>query len=284
MSIQELYRFFLNEVSQIYSKDESSNITNIIFEEFAGIGRSDVIKNPSNLLPEATQSMLQQCLSRLMNHEPVQYITGYEWFYKLKFKVSPAVLIPRPETEELVLEAITFLKERKIANVLDIGTGSGCIPIAIKKNLPHISVTSIDVSNEALEIAKKNATTNDATVIFKQANFLSENIWSQFEQFDVIISNPPYIPQAEQKVMDKNVVKYEPSVALFVNDDNPFVFYKKIAAFSKKHLKIDGKVFMETHEDFAAEVCDLFLKEDYEATIKKDMYGKDRIVVANLIR
>ena len=284
MSIQEFYRLFLNELTGIYSKDESSNITQMIFEEFAGISRSDVIKNPSYALPETTLEKLQQCLSGLLNHEPVQYVMGYAWFYKMKFKVTSAVLIPRPETEELISESINFLKEKNNPTILDIGTGSGCIPIAIKKNLPEASVTSIDISLDAIKIAEENAAKNNVSIIFKQTDFLSEVNWKNFDQYDAIISNPPYIPQAERKLMDKNVVKYEPSVALFVDDNNPLIFYKKIAGFAKMHLKKEGKVFMETHEEYANEVCNFFLKEGYDAMIKKDMYEKNRMVMASLSR
>lgn len=281
MVLKDLHRKYLNELGEIYPKGESENITRIIFEEMAGISRSDIIKDPTSILPDIKLLLLAECLERLMNHEPVQYITGFTWFYKMKFNVSPAVLIPRPETEELVQEAISFLKEKNNPTVLDIGTGSGCIPIAIKKNIPQAIVSSIDVSADALKIANENATANQVSVDFKQIDFLHEENWKTLTQFDAIISNPPYIPEEEQKIIDKNVVDFEPSIALFVEDNNPLIFYKKIAMFAKLHLKKEGKIFMESHENLAHEVCDLFQKEGYDALIKKDICEKDRIVIVS---
>lgn len=284
MVLKDLHRKYLNELGEIYPKGESENITRIIFEEMADVSRSDLIKSPSRILPERTLNLLTECLERLMKHEPVQYITGNTWFYKMKFKVSPAVLIPRPETEELVHEAIAFLKEKNNPTVLDIGTGSGCIPVAVKKNAPQAIVTSIDVSADALKIANENAKSNEVSVDFKQIDFLHEENWNTLAQFDAIISNPPYIPQAEQTTMDKNVVDFEPNIALFVEDHNPLIFYKKIAAFAKLHLKKEGRIFMETHENLAHEVCDFFQREGYDAVIKKDLCEKNRMVIANLSR
>jgi release factor glutamine methyltransferase len=284
MFLKDLHRKYLNELGEFYPKTESENITRIVFEELADIRRLDIIKDPMQMLPESKMILLNECLVRLKKHEPVQYIIGHEWFYKMKFKVSPAVLIPRPETEELVQEAICYLKEKNNPNVLDIGTGSGCIPVAVKKNVPEAIVTSIDISTDALKIANENAIANEVSVDFKNIDFLNEEARETLAQFDTIISNPPYIPQAEQTTMDKNVVDHEPSIALFVEDNNPLIFYKKIASFAKLHLKKEGKIFMETHENLAHEICNFFQKEGYDAVIKKDICEKDRMVIANLSR
>jgi release factor glutamine methyltransferase len=213
-------------------------------------------------------------------HIPVQYVTGEAWFSNMKLKVSPAVLIPRPETEELVNEVISFLKDNQIASVLDIGTGSGCIAIALKKQLPDIQVTAIDISEPALLIAKQNAQQQQTDVDFFQLDFLDENTWQTIPSYDVIISNPPYIPLAEKELLDKNVAAFEPSLALFVENNRPLVFYEKIAAFGKTHLKKSGKIFLETHENFAEETAALFNNDLYSSVVKRDIYEKQRMVVA----
>jgi release factor glutamine methyltransferase len=284
MTIRALYRHFLNELRLIYNENESAMITQMIFEEMADINRSEVIKNSAASLPEKYVTKLMQCLERLKLSEPVQYVIGHAWFYKMKFKVTPAVLIPRPETEELVEEAILFLKKRDKADVLDIGTGSGCIPITMKKNLPFAQITSIDISNDALKIAKENMLENDVYVDFKEMDFLIDKNRDLLEKYDVIISNPPYIPEEEKKYMSNNVAKYEPYLALFVDDRNPLIFYQKIASFGKLHLKKEGKIFLEAHENYAQEVKDVFQNENYMTEVKKDIFGKERIIVATHCR
>jgi release factor glutamine methyltransferase len=190
-------------------------------------------------------------------------------------------LIPRPETEELVMAATNFMHQEDLS-VLDIGTGSGCIAIAVKKNKGKAQVTAIDISKAALSIARANAMHQQTEIEFLETNFLIENNWKQLHSYDVIISNPPYIPENEKKLLDKNVAEYEPHDALFVAVAEPLIFYKKISAFGKTHLNKSGKIFMETHMDFAGQVAVYFRQEGYNAEILKDMFGKDRIVVADL--
>ncbi|MBU3713885.1 MAG: peptide chain release factor N(5)-glutamine methyltransferase [Ferruginibacter sp.] len=284
VTIQEIHRHYLNELSLIYSKNESAQITHMIFEDIAGISRSEIIKKPLEPLPSLISEKLDSCLARLMQHEPVQYVIGHTWFYKLKLKVNPTVLIPRPETEELVSEAVDFLKTKKQPSILDIGSGSGCIPIALKKNIPEAEVSSIDISKEALEIAGENAKLNGVSVNFKQTDFLSQKNWNTFGKYHVIISNPPYIPLSEKNTMDINVIKYEPYLALFVDNRNPLIFYHKIASFGKLRLKKEGKIFLEVHENYAQQVKDVFQNENYTTEVKKDIFGKERIIVATHCR
>lgn len=280
MTVNELYRIFLTELQVVYQPSEAARISSMVFESIAGLNRSAIIKDPAQKMDEKIILKLNDCLLQLKMHKPVQYVTGEAWFSNMKLKVSPAVLIPRPETEELVNEVISFLKDNQFVSVLDIGTGSGCIAIALKKQLPDIQVTAIDISEPALLIAKQNAQQQQTDVDFVQLDFLDENTWQSIPSYDVIVSNPPYIPLAEKELLDKNVAAFEPSLALFVENNRPLIFYEKIAAFGKTHLKKSGKIFLETHENYAEETAALFNNEQYSSVIKTDIYEKQRMVLA----
>ncbi|HMK02782.1 MAG TPA: peptide chain release factor N(5)-glutamine methyltransferase [Ferruginibacter sp.] len=281
--IKELYRNFLVQLQQIYSLSEATVIADWVFEKIAGVKRTELIKNPSLQLGNKTTGHLNQAFAQLLQHKPVQYVLGEAWFYHMKLKVNSHVLIPRPETEELV-ELLVADRKSKLTDpaILDIGTGSGCIPIAIKKNLPASMVTSVDVSEDALSLAKENAAQHNTSIRFIQMDFLDESNWSRLPRPDVIISNPPYIPLKEKDKLNKNVSGFEPHLALFVPDASPLIFYEKIADFGKKNLMPDGKIYLETHEEHAEEVMALFIKRYAAATIKKDMYGKERMVVVSI--
>jgi release factor glutamine methyltransferase len=284
MNLSTFYRNFIRDLQQIYSAHEAANITAMCFEKIAGITKSDVIKNPDLNLSEINIKNLETSLSELLLHKPVQYVLGEAWFYKLKFKVDEHVLIPRPETEELVNEINDFIKESCFKKIIDIGTGSGCIPIAIKKTFPETIVTAIDIDENAITVAKENASMIQTEINFFQMNFLDPANWNLFEKFDVIISNPPYIPFSEKELMDKNVTNYEPHLALFVPNEKPLVFYEAIALFSKTHLAENGKIFMEVHENLAKEVSDLFSQHEFKTEIKKDIFEKERMVMATHYR
>jgi release factor glutamine methyltransferase len=281
MKLNEFYRHYLTKLRLIYVENEASNITKMVFESLAKISRADVIRNPEMEIEQDIFSSLNQALDQLLNHQPIQYVLGEAWFYHLKFKVSDAVLIPRSETEELVELVIQHLKSSHQKTVVDIGTGSGCIPISIKKNIPEISITAVDVSKAALDIASTNANVHQVNIDFKHVNFLNELEREKIGMFDVIISNPPYIPNVEIQSMDKHVTEYEPHLALFVPDEDPLIFYKAILRFAKNHLSEKGNVFLETHENFASEVCALFKDAGYEATVKNDLFEKPRMVLIN---
>jgi len=284
MNLSTFYRNFIRDLQQIYSAHEAANITAMCFEKIAGITKSDVIKNPDLNLSEINIKNIETSLSELLLHKPVQYVLGEAWFYKLKFKVDENVLIPRPETEELVNEINDFIKESSFKKIIDIGTGSGCIPIAIKKTFPETIVTAIDIDENAITVAKENASMIQTEINFFQMNFLDPANWNLFEKFDVIISNPPYIPFSEKELMDKNVTNYEPHLALFVPNEKPLVFYEAIALFSKTHLAENGKIFMEVHENLAKEVSDLFSQHEFKTEIKKDIFEKERMVMATHYR
>ena len=281
MIIKELYRYFLVQLQEIYSLNEATIITDWVFDKVINIKRTDLLRVPNQPVTVAAHGLMNQKLMQLLKHKPVQYVLGEAWFYNMKFKVNEQVLIPRPETEQLV-ELIIAERKQKITDplILDIGTGSGCIPIALKKHLPAAKVMALDISKGALEIAKENAAQYHTAIDFKQLNFLDEKQWSSLPSFDIIVSNPPYITLSEKEKLDKNVVDNEPHTALFVPDNEPLLFYKKIDSFSKQHLNEGGIIYMETHEDHAGEVAEFFSKHHQKVVLKKDMYGKDRIVIA----
>jgi release factor glutamine methyltransferase len=279
MTIKEIHTKYLHALQQIYSIGEASKMTEMIFENIAKISKQQIIINCSEELNTNTENQLLDTLEKLLQHYPVQYIIGESWFYNLKFIVNENVLIPRSETEELVEEAILFLKNSLNKNVIDIGTGSGCIPISIKKNIETANVISVDISEGALDIAKQNALANSVIIDFKKTDFLDNTNWEGLGKFDLIISNPPYIPEQEEKIMDKNVTLHEPHIALFVPQNAPLLFYKKILSFAKNHLATQGKIMLEIHEDLAKETAEIFTVQNYCVEIKKDMQDKDRMLI-----
>ena len=282
MTYKILYRSFLEQLQAIYTMAEASVITSWVFEKLAGIKKIDFIKHQA-LEPEINvANKLDAALQQLLQHTPVQYVLGEAWFCKMLFKVNEYVLIPRPETEELVNWLLDDYKNTTTfppsASILDIGTGSGCIAVALKRNLPVATVTAIDFSAGAVAIAKENASINGVDIIFFQLDFLEEHLWETFPCFDLIVSNPPYIPISEKEQLDKNVKAYEPHSALFVPDKQPLLFYEKIAVLGKSHLKKDGSIFVEIHENYAAQTAELFRRYLYEVEIKKDIFEKDRML------
>ncbi len=278
--IKDLYRNFLVQLQKIYSLSEATVITEWVFEKMASLKRSDILKNPEKKITQVADKLIQETLQELLLHKPVQYVLGEAWFYHIKFKVNAHVLIPRPETEELVEQLINDRKSKLTdPAILDIGTGSGCIAIAIKKNLPASKLTAIDISKDALALAKENALLHNAHIAFTQLDFLDASTWPSLPLFDIIISNPPYIPIDEKAKLAKNVTDFEPHLALFVPNKSPLVFYEKIAAFGIEHLLPNGKIYLEIHEDFAKETAALFRNHYQTVMIKKDMYDKERMII-----
>ena len=277
MTIAEIHKKYIAALQTIYGEGEAIAITNIAFENILHLTKQNIITNGDEILDEKIEAKLNEVLSKLLTHEPIQYVVENAWFYNLNFKVNNAVLIPRPETEELVFEAINFLKNNNGKSVLDIGTGSGCIPISIKKNIASAEVHALDVSEAALYVAKENAIKNNVEIDFIKLDFLIEENYNQLDKYDLIISNPPYIPNDE--TLDDNVTKYEPHLALFVPENDVLIFYKKIVAFAKNHLADKGKIMLEVHENLAKETAALFSNNNYDVMIKKDMQGKERILI-----
>jgi len=281
MTIKNTYRNFLVQLQQVYNGSEAAAITDMVFDAVLNINKADLIRSGEQLLTPAEHQAVLQKLSPLLLLRPVQYVLEQAWFCNMKLKVDEHTLIPRPETEELVNAVVESLKkEIAAASVLDIGTGSGCIAIAIKKQVPTANVSAIDISLGALAIAKENGRLQHTEIDFSLLDILDELQWEALKKFDVIVSNPPYIPEQEKKLLDKNVVDNEPHSALFVPDNDHLVFYKKIAAFARQHLNFEGKIFLETHEHFAQEVADIFASQFQFVEVIHDMFGKQRIVTA----
>jgi release factor glutamine methyltransferase len=239
-------------------------------------------------LAESDRFKLLEILEQLKNGSPLQYILGETEFYDLKLKVNPSVLIPRSETEELIDWALITIREMngetEVLKILDIGTGSGCIPISIKKYIPLADISAVDISNTALNTAKKNAELNKTEI-----NFIEDNILNPIKQslintiYDVIISNPPYVRDSEKLEMHQNVLNHEPHTALFVPDDSALIFYDAIANFTLKNLKKNGFLFLEINENLGKETVELLIKKGFKtAELRQDMYGKDRMIKASL--
>ncbi|MFT4535927.1 MAG: release factor glutamine methyltransferase [Saprospiraceae bacterium] len=234
------------------------------------------------ILEDADADEWKSIAERLIDQEPIQYITGLAPFYGYFFQVNPSVLIPRPETEELVYLIHDFIKKTKLdtPKILDIGSGSGCIPITLSLLNTDAEITSIDVSEEALVVAKSNNSKLGSKVNFKKVDILKEDHWRKISgKFDIIVSNPPYIPNKEKSLMSANVLDHEPHIALFVEDQNPLIFYNKIHNFAANFLKANGTVFLECNEFNAQEVKEIY-RSQYSAEIINDMQGKERMVIA----
>lgn len=276
-SINDLLPYFKEKLSNIYEEKEIENIYDWLCDYLFDLPKSKRIFSDKKL-SESELLEVRKIVKRLEANEPIQYILGETEFYGLKFKVNPNVLIPRPETEELV---DLILKENHLENlnVLDIGTGSGCIPISLKKNRPNWQVYSIDVSLKALEVAKENAIQNSVIVNFEELDILT-NTLNHFPTFDIIVSNPPYVLESDKLDMNKNVLDYEPSLALFVNDKEPLLFYKEILNQSKNILKEKGQIYFEIHEKYGNDLKN-FISENhsnFESILIQDMQGKDRML------
>lgn len=257
-----------------------------VAEEITGLSRAEIICNAG--VSKLFEQKIEEVIERLLRHEPVQYVFGHTLWNGLDLKVTPATLIPRPETAELV-EKIGKNYELQITNyelqnthlkVLDIGTGSGCIAIALKKAHPEWEVTGIDISAEAIEVARENAVRNGVEVAFEVADIFSplSSFYFLLSTFDLIVSNPPYICEKEKNSMESNVLDYEPGTALFVPDEDPLLFYRRIA-----ELKAGRFLFFEINEAYGAEVAQLLCEKGYtDVQIIQDMYGKDRIVTCRM--
>lgn len=260
----------------------SREIENIFFELLffkMNWERVDYLLNKNQKLSPKEVSFFKNCLEKINKNIPVQYITGQANFCNLLIKVNPNVLIPRPETEELVHLILNNHKQDYLKEILDIGTGSGCIIIALKKILPNTNCTAIDISKDAISTAKDNAVLNKVEVDFITKDILDYK--NEEKSWDVIVSNPPYIPISNKKHMHPNVVQNEPSQALFVENEEPLKYYQIISDFAWNHLKKNGKIYFEIHEDFANDVVNLLsTKKHFKTTVHKDFQGKKRFVVA----
>jgi release factor glutamine methyltransferase len=288
-TIQSVITFYKSELADIYSESELQNIINWILEKQLKLSSTDIISKREISIAPADIKDLERMCSEVKAHRPIQYVLGEAEFYHLKFKVNESVLIPRPETEELVDLIIKRFKTHSTLNILDIGTGSGCIPIAVKKNIPNSNIYGLDVSKDALEIAKHNAEKNNVAVNFFQADVLSDNIAENIlkqtnnQKIDLIISNPPYVLESERKGLHNRVKDYEPGLALFVNDTDPILFYRKTATLTKKIGAEDSCLYFECHTDYAEMIHKMLVDEKfYDIFLHPDLAGLNRFVIACL--
>lgn len=270
-------QYIERELAGLYPNTEIEGFTRIIFEAVCGWGFTEQVVKKHEQVSATDFGKIEAIVVRLKQFEPIQYILGETEFYGLRLKVNPSVLIPRPETEELVQWIIQGnLPEN--SRILDIGTGSGCIALSLKSHLKNIQVSGMDISEKALEVARQNALKNRLEVDFFQADVLS---WEDFEWdfYDVIVSNPPYIRESEKPQMHANVLEYEPENALFVSDGDPLLYYRSIAAFAKKHLVEKGLLFFEINENLGTEINELLVEYGFgDIEIRKDINGKFRMV------
>ena len=275
--MQVTIQHIAKELEGIYPNAEIEGFTRIILEAVCGWGFTEQILKKHEKIDDYDFEKIKRIILRLKNFEPIQYILGETEFYGLKLKVKPSVLIPRPETEELV-DWIVKSNLAENCSVLDIGTGSGCIALAVKSQMVKASVSAVDISEEALDIAVQNAMENKLNIDFFKADILN---WEQFKwkKYDIIVSNPPYIRESEKSEMHVNVLNFEPENALFVNDEDPLVFYRSIAAFAKKNLTKNGLLFFEINENLSEEMVDLLHDSGFFGIeIRKDINGKNRMM------
>ena len=274
MKVAKAYQFLKDSIAPLYGEREAAAICRIVFEDVFSLQSLNSSKEFERI------EALKKIQKRLLQSEPVQYITGQADFYGLKFFVDRNVLIPRPETEELVFWVKdTFKNKMETARILDIGTGSGCIIITLKHLLPEIEASGIDIVPEAILVAKRNAVLNRTSINFWLQDIL--NMPNEGGVYHCIVSNPPYIPHTEKHLMANNVLNFEPHTALFVENGNALIFYRAIAEYGLEHIVDDGFLFFEVNEYNAKEVSGLLSELGYQdVQLKQDMSGKDRMIRA----
>lgn len=296
MTLAELAVLYQERLTSLYDEDEVQSLFLIALEEVLAYSKTDYILKKQDLIPDTALLKLNSVLIELTTGKPIQYVIGHTCFYGLNFKVNPSVLIPRPETEELVEWILSVNSSQFSVNssqssvdsynlqnlhILDIGTGSGCIAIALKKHLPKANVTAVDISPEALATAKENALLNEVGVTFIQDDILDSRLEFPHIKLDVIVSNPPYIKEDEKIEMHENVLANEPHTALFVSNERPLIFYEAIADFAVKHLSDNGHLFFEINANLGKETIQMLAAKGFvDIRLRLDMQGKERMVSA----
>ncbi len=282
MTLKNYKNYFTDTLETQYPTTEVHSFFNLISEYVLGLTRVDIIMNPLLVINDSDLKKLNQALSELTNYKPIQYILGETEFYGFPFYVNEHTLIPRPETEELVSWILeTTIDNSNKISILDIGTGSGCIAISLAKKYPNAQITAFDISEKALTTAKKNGQLNNVSVKFELVDILKTV--SLTEKFDIIVSNPPYVRNLEKKEIQKNVLEHEPHTSLFVADDNPLLFYEKIARLAKNHLKPGGYLFFEINQYLGKETVSLVKNNGFNnVVLKQDIFKADRMIRAKV--
>lgn len=285
MILKEFRTFCTEVLSEIYPQTEIDSFFFLIMEEKLKLQRIDTVLKPNFQISDAIFKELETIVNQLKKEKPIQYILGKTEFYGMPLKVDENTLIPRPETEELVdwvLNEASHLENYKTKNlsILDIGTGTGCIPISLAKNLPQANISAIDISENALKIAKQNAILNEVEINFSEIDILkTTTLW---QKFDIIVSNPPYVRELEKVEIQNNVLHNEPHLALFVSDENPLIFYDKIADVAKQHLTKNGLLFFEINQYLGQETLKLLAEKGFtNIKLRKDLFGNERMVKAS---
>ncbi|WP_396209234.1 peptide chain release factor N(5)-glutamine methyltransferase [Flavobacterium sp.] len=289
MLLKQYKTHFFDALKSIQDEQEIESFFFILTEYLHHLKRVEVALHPNFVLSEYDVEKWNAILAQLQQEKPIQYITGEAWFYGMKFEVNENTLIPRPETEELVDWILNspITQYPSPITILDIGTGTGCIPIALRANVPQANVSAIDVSEKALEVAKRNAELNKVEINFIQANILDVDdllilpspITKHQSSYNIIVSNPPYVRNLEKQEIKKNVLDYEPHLALFVEDTDALLFYRKIAQLALKYLSPNGLLFFEINQYLGKETVELLQNLGFKnIELKKDMYGNDRMV------
>jgi len=283
-NVGNAWQWFLKSLEASYPEQERHAIGREVFRHFFGLGPAERVVGQNLPLSEAHEKTLERVIEQLRQHVPLQHITGIASFYGLDFMVNESVLIPRPETEELVQWTLQTIEEAfgsfSVAlNLLDVGTGSGCMAIALASGLPNAQIKACDISASALGLARGNAVKNQVEVSFFLCDILNDT--PEISGLDVVVSNPPYIREAEKKLMQPNVLNYEPASALFVSDEDPLIFYRSIARKAKKWLKPGGWLFFEINENLGPETIQCIEKEGFgDVELKQDINGRPRMVRA----
>ncbi|MDX1829165.1 MAG: peptide chain release factor N(5)-glutamine methyltransferase [Lutibacter sp.] len=281
MNIIDLKNQFFTELKSIYPETEILSFFNLLINFRLKLSRTDIALNPQLKVEDNDLMFLQSAIKKLQKQQPIQYIIGETDFFNLTFKVNPNVLIPRPETEELVEWVLSKNHKKNTINILDIGTGSGCIAISLAKNLPNANVYAIDISPKAINTAAINAKNNNVNINFIETDILK--ISKLNNTFDIIVSNPPYVRELEKTEIQQNVLANEPHLALFVKDQNPLLFYNKIADLAKQHLTKDGNLFFEINQYLSKETLNLLKEKGFKnIELRKDIFKNDRMIKASL--
>ena len=283
LTIQYQFKNLTKALERLYPRCEAESIAYVAIEHVLNYSKFKYAEHRQELFPKMKLEQWNNISERLITGEPVQYIIGSAPFYGLNFKVSPEVLIPRPETEEMVELVLKDNTENSL-RILDIGTGSGCIPISLKFNRKDWEVFTTDISEGAVRIAEENAKNNNVQIKIFVDDIFNSRAFNVDEKFDIIVSNPPYIPLSEKQVMHKNVINFEPHLALFIPDEEPVKYYKTIAEFAKIHLEEKGKIYVEIHESYANEVLTVFKESGFNKNeIIFDINKKPRIIKSTFL-